>query len=187
VLPVAGFVAVLTLVGGLAARNFYRQPSTSAPVVTAPRITTSLAPSSAGSLPSTVRITGDAAAFQLSGPTPLLTLLQSYFDSINNLNYEEWVSVVTTNLQQEHPEEQWRKSYHTSEDGNVVVYRVDEAPQGGLRVLLTFTSKQNSTDAPPSLPVGCINWQVVWSLTQEHGSWKIDTTTAGRTPQMEQC
>lgn len=192
VTPVAGFTLVLTIVGGLAVREIYRQPANAVPpsVVGTQVTTTSPVPSPGSAAPSQlVLLTADAGSYdyQLSGET-LKDLLNDYFDSINRGNYNEWASVVTANLQGEHPRSDWLNQYHTVEDSDVIVYRVDEAPQGGgLRVLLAFTSRQDPAYAPPDFQYGCIRWQTVYSLTQERGHWRIDTTTAGRTPLMQKC
>ena len=84
-------------------------------------------------------------------------------------------------------EEQWLRDYRSTRDGSVVIYRIETGAAGTARVLLSFVSTQDVTDAPPELPVSCIRWHVVFSMTVENGAWRVDTGTTGSSPQHAAC
>ncbi|HWE87840.1 MAG TPA: hypothetical protein VG317_00085 [Pseudonocardiaceae bacterium] len=186
--PVLGGVVLFTGAAGLVARAVYQGGDGSAGSGALPMVL----PSAATSVPAseepgspTVRLTDDAANYPLGGE--VRTLLQTYFDSINSKSYDEWRSVVTDARQQGEPRSVWRADYRTTTDGSIDVYRIEQAPQGGLRVLLTFTSEQDVANAPPDLPSPCIHWQVVYPLTVENGAWKLDVGISSASPQRQRC
>jgi hypothetical protein len=188
--PVIGVVLVLTAVGGLVARSIY-QPGASAaaapPAATPPTTdqTTSGTPvKQPGS--SQVLLSADAAQSPYGGAVH--SLLQAYFNAINDQSYVEWESTVTAAFIASNPRPTWEASYLTTQDGSMYVYRIDAAPGGTLRVLLTFTSVQDLSKAPPWARFGCINWQSVLSLTDNTKSgWKIDNNSAGGHPIANEC
>ncbi len=182
-----GVVLVLTAVGGLVAREIYEPtPSPTAAVVSAapPPVTTSGAPvKQPGS--STVQLSADAAAMPYG--SAVQQLLQVYFDSINAKNYVEWESVVTQAFIDANPQPYWLNSYQTSADGSIYVYRIDAAPQGGLRVMLTFTSVQDKVNEPSFAPYTCINWHSVLPLVRQDSGWKVDSGSNGQHPPTTEC
>jgi hypothetical protein len=188
-LPVLGVVVVLTAVGGLVVHSMYQQPApAAAPAMQI--VLPSVSPStSAGNTPEpgdpTVKLTSNAALYPLSGQVQ--RLLQNYFDAINARQYDDWVDTVVPARVKENPRSSWELNYSTTRDGTITIYRIDEAPQDGLRVLLSFTSTQALAHAPQGFPHTCIRWQVIWALAQSGGQWRLDTGPSGKTPQREAC
>lgn len=189
--PVLGAVVLFTGAGGLLARAVYQgadQSGGSGNPGSLPTVlpaSSSAVPAAQEPGPSTVRMTDDAANYPLG--SEVRNLLQTYFDSINGGRYDEWLSVVSSARQEGEPRQVWRDDYRTTRDGAIVVYRIEQAPEGGLRVLLAFTSVQTVANAPPDLPSPCIHWQVVYPLTMELGSWKLDVGITSANPQRQPC
>ena len=114
-------------------------------------------------------------------------LLQRNFDSINGKDYDAWLSTVTEERAERQPESAWRAAYRSTEDGSVVIYRIELGEDDTARVLMTFVSVQNEADAPSELPSDCIQWSVVFPLIQSADGWKLDSSPAASSPQHERC
>ncbi len=176
-----GVVLVLTAVGGLVARSIY-QPAASAgtpPVTAAPPPTSAPTSGQPVKQPGSprVQLSADAAASPY-GQT-IENLLQVYFDSINDHNYQEWESVATPALIGENSLEKWQNGYRTTQDGSMYVYRINASSGGQLRVLITFTSTQNVAQAPWFAKFSCINWSQVLPIVNMNGGWRIDVNPSG--------
>jgi hypothetical protein len=186
---VIGVVLVLTAVGGLVARNIYQPPPSSAasPPTAAPPPTTtdSGAPTPVPPGPPDVQLSADAAAVPYGAAVQ--SLLQTYFNAINADNYALWETVVSEAFIAANPEKSWTNNYESSRDGSIYVYRIDAAPNSGLRVMLTFTSLQDVAKAPPFAPYPCINWHSVLPVIRQNGSWKVDSGSNGQHPPTVPC
>ncbi|WP_018683051.1 hypothetical protein [Actinokineospora enzanensis] len=142
-------------------------------------------PESARPGPRDVRATQDAIQHPLY--EAVRQLLQTHFDAINGKNYARWRTTVTDARAKDLPEDTWRASYRTTQDGSIVVYRIETGPTNSARVLLTFVSKQDPADAPLELPAECIRWNVIFPLTLADGEWRIDAGATSASPQHDRC
>lgn len=183
-LPVLLITVAATAVAGLLARDLYTEPA-AAPPTTVVATSPSPVPSGQQPGPAEVKATGDAAAHPLF--RTLQPLLQTYFKAINDKDYERWSSVVTGERQTNQPEQKWQQEFATTQDGSIVMHRIEARGDGTARVLLTFTSTQDVKDAPQELPRPCIHWNVVWAFSTEDGAWKLAAGPASATPQHEPC
>lgn len=166
--PVLIVVVSLSVSGGFLARELYQQRSAppSTPL-TPPTSTAFAADEQPGSR--LVRLTPDAASHPYN--EPVRSLLQAYFDGINLRNYERWKSAVTSEFALNKNEPTFLEDYRSTKDGGILVYRIETAPNGRLRVLLRFTSTQDPEDAPDGEP--CVHWRISLPLQLENGQWKI--------------
>lgn len=98
--------------------------------------------------------------------TEVRVLLQQYFDAINNRDYDAWIGAVAQSQSAPQTEENWTRDYATTVDSNLTVMTVVDDP---LRTRLMFTSQQAVEQAPTSLPVTCINWDVTYLLGEQDG------------------
>ena len=184
-----GVVLVLTAVGGLVARSIYQPaanaatPPAAAPPLSAVAPTSGLVAQDPNS--NQVKLSVDAASSPYG--TAVLNLLQAYYKSINDYSYLEWESTVTPTLIQANPQESWESSYSTTKDSGMYVYRVNSAPGGQLRVLITFTSHQDLSKAPKTAQFGCIDWHSVLTMANTRSGWKIDNGAAGGHPITQEC
>ncbi|HWC80645.1 MAG TPA: hypothetical protein VG756_11845 [Pseudonocardiaceae bacterium] len=182
--PLIGLIVLFTAGAGLAARSIYHQSSTT----TATSSGTSSAPPTSTSVPpgsTQVQLSADVTQYPLGNT--VRQLLQTYFDATNDKNYQQWTSVATEARIVQTPRTTWLSGLKTTHDSDITVYRIDVAPQNGLRVLLAFTSTQDIKDAPDYAPYKCINWSVVWPLSLENNQWKLDAGSAGKTPAFSAC
>ncbi|WP_246076323.1 hypothetical protein [Amycolatopsis cihanbeyliensis] len=182
--PVLIVVVSLTVGGGLLARELYKLPDRNEDTEGVLPTTTSLPPEQQPG-PSQVELTPGAAAHPEN--ESVRQVLQTYVDAINQGNYAAWTTTVTRDRVQERTESQWRFQYRSTEDGSVLVHRVETVPDGSLRVLVGLTSTQDPVDAPADLPEPCIRWHLTLPMTVEGGSWKIDSVPAGSTPEYGKC
>lgn len=170
--------------GGLVAREVYRRPQSSPASVLALPSTEAL---SAGEEPGspTVRLTPDAAAHPQHEIVRALT--QTYFDAINKGDYDAWRTTVTRAKVQAQPRPEWVANYRTTRDGGILIHRIDPLPNGGLGVLIGFTSIQDPAAAPTELPADCLRWRLVFPLTLESGRWKLDSVAPAGTLEVFRC
>lgn len=94
------------------------------------------------------------------------SVLQQYFDSINNRDYESWTESVATTQSAPQSEETWQRDYASTVDSNLTVMIIKDDP---LRARLMFTSEQAVELAPATLPVTCINWDMTYLLSDQDG------------------
>lgn len=183
-LPVLLVTVIATAVGGLLARNLYAaEPDPGTPEVVQPTQTSVPPEEQPGDR--TVRGTLDATEHPLY--ETVRGVLQTYFDAINNGDYEAWTGTVTEDRIEIQPQGEWEASYRSTKDGNVVIVRVEMSDKDTARVLMRFTSTQHPDDAPRELPVDCINWSVVFPLVRKDTGWKIDSGSTTASPQFKAC
>lgn len=183
--PVLIGVVSFALAGGLLARDLYQRADSDAAIgpVSLPT-TTSLAPEQQPGSP-LVKLTPDAARHPHD--ETVRRLLQAYFDGINGRNYDRWKTSVTSERVRAKTERQWLRDYRSTQDGNILVHRIETAHDDTMRVLLSFTSTQDIRDAPVILPRRCIRWWLALPIALEQGHWKIDTVPPGTVPEMAAC
>jgi hypothetical protein len=183
---VIGVVLVLTAVGGLVARSIYQPGTAGATTPPTPAPPPSTDVTTTGTPESTdVKMSADAAASPYG--SAVQTLLQNYYNAINDGSYLQWESTATPALIQANPEPQWKNGYASSQDKGMYVYRINSAPDNQLRVLLTFNSHQDPSKAPDTAPYACITWHSVLTMSDTKSGWKIDAGTAGSHPITEEC
>jgi hypothetical protein len=183
-IPALIVVLSLTIGGGLLARELYQPPDLE-PVNPAP-------PTVQGSLPaaeqpgsSTVELTTDAADHpQGQG---VRTLLQNYFNAINDRDYPKWTAAVTAERRQTKTRTEWLADFKSTKDGSILVYRIDTVSPGQLRVLVALTSTQNESDAPVGLPATCVRWRLALPVVMQDGGLRIDVVLAGAATEREKC
>jgi hypothetical protein len=111
-----------------------------------------------------VQMTPAAQQHQYAGQVK--SVLQRYFDAINERDYAGWAGTVTAEQSAAWSEHDWLRAYDSTKDSSIKVVDIDDDP---LRVRLWFTSEQDPALAPQDLPVDCINWDVTYLLTEEQG------------------
>ncbi|HEX6356570.1 hypothetical protein [Actinophytocola sp.] len=182
-LPVLLITVIATALGALVARSLYKEPPPSPPAAVEP--SPSVVPLSEQPGSAEVQGTVDATTHPLFNT--LQSLLQRYFDAINEKDYDGWSTTVTNERLRTTPEKQWRIDYRSTRDGSIVIYRIEATGDDTARVLLRFTSIQHEDDAPPELRAPCINWNVVWLLAKDRNEWKLAGGPTSKNPQTERC
>ncbi|WP_143022808.1 hypothetical protein [Lentzea jiangxiensis] len=180
--PAVVVITGAAVAAGMVGRAVYSRP---AEAQGAPAVPSS---SVAGPVPGTSEVRLSPDSFTHPDRTSVQQVLQSYFDSINTLDFAAWRSVVSARRGTSTVESAWVAAYETTRDGSVVVQRVESDVVGRrLRVLISFVSTQDVSKAPPALPEPCIRWRVVYVLVWEGGELKVDEAPENRNPQMEKC
>ncbi|HKN96753.1 MAG TPA: hypothetical protein VJX10_06535, partial [Pseudonocardiaceae bacterium] len=181
-----GVVVVVTAVAAVLAYTLYRPASKAAPIPVATG-TSSTVPTGAEPGPGVVSVTPGVLRDPVHADVQ--RVLQAYFDAINNRRYDEWRSVVTSTMSSQKPRQEFLDGYESTRDGSILVYRVDRALDGSLRVLLAFHSTQSLADAPAGHRSGCLVWQVVYPMSWDprDAEWKVDVGPAATSPQVSAC
>ncbi|QWF83091.1 hypothetical protein HUW46_06530 [Amycolatopsis sp. CA-230715] len=177
-------VVSLTVGGGLLTRELYRQPDRQEVAGVTIGTTKQLPPGEQPG-PRAVELTPDAAAHPQDDT--VRKLLQDYFDSINDRNFERYRTTVTVARLQIMGSSEWHESFKSTRDGSILVYRIEAARPELMNVLVSFTSTQDPGDAPPELPERCIRWSLVLPVRQEAGAWKVDALPSGAPVEFKAC
>lgn len=183
-LPALLITVIATALGALIARDLYDEPAAPPPAVVAPSPSSAPAPSEQPG-PADVKGTADAVVHPMYAT--IQPLLQTYFEAINNRDYDRWSGTVTAERRASQPRSKWEHDYRSTKDGSIVIHRIETGGNGLARVLLQFTSTQDLSSAPPELKVECIRWHVVWGFEKERGAWKLAAGSTSATPQHEAC
>lgn len=186
-LPVVVLVAAAAAGVGVLAREAYQRPGVAqGEQVAAPDSgSSSSVPRSALPGSGAVQLSIDAA--QHPDGQRVRELLQRFFDAINGHDYELWTKTVTARRVSETPKTQWTSDYESSQDGSILVHRIESVSPERLRVMMTFTSTQDVARAPADLRADCIHWRVVYPVQEERGALRIDLGTEGSTSQFSPC
>lgn len=170
-------VVVVTMAGaaaGLVVREVYAHPG-SVPATPAVVPLTPISPS-----PGVGSSDVQALAGVMTHPDAgrVLDLLRRQFDGINTLNYPMWSSTITSAEVHQKSKAEFLVDFASTKDSHVVVHRIDPGQNGGLRVLVSFTSTQDVSQAPRDFPYPCIRWSMIFPVTNEDGDLKVDTVNA---------
>ncbi|MCP2165229.1 hypothetical protein LX83_002078 [Goodfellowiella coeruleoviolacea] len=181
-IPLVVLVAAASAGAGLLTREIYQRPLVDTPPLAEVSSTTPRA-----ALPGdrTVKLTADAA--EHPEHEAVRGLLQSHFDAINDRRYDAWAATVTALRAQGMPRSQWESDYASTQDGSIVVQRIESASTTSLRVLLNFVSTQDTAKAPDDLRSDCIRWRVVYLLVWDGNKLKLSNGPENRSPQYESC
>lgn len=185
VVPVVIVAAALALAGGFVGRQVYRADAAEPAPSTTTAPPSSVRPSAPPPGPDSVRLTRGAAEYPYH--RQVRELLERYFHGINSKNYTYWRGSVTDAIAAKKPRQVWLDAFRTTRDGSIVVHRIEPGAGPDLRVLLSFTSTQDRSDAPADFRRGCIRWRVVFPLTRQHGGWRVATGPAGTAPRHSAC
>ncbi|MEP6561573.1 MAG: hypothetical protein ABJD68_10960 [Nakamurella sp.] len=109
-----------------------------------------------------VRLSTEAARHEQA--PRVQAVIQDYFDSINERDYQSWVGTVSDTQSAPQTEARWQHDYGSTIDSNLSVLVIADEP---LRARMMFTSEQAVELAPPALAVDCINWDVTYLLSEQ--------------------
>jgi hypothetical protein len=169
VLVVAAVVVAVAAAVGVGLRELYGAHQ-SVGTVAVP--STSVAPSLPADL-RFVQMTLDALAHP--DADQVRVALQVFYNSINYREYEKWKTVVTGRVLADSPTlALWQSDFDTTQDGAIMVHRIESGPGGALRVLISLTSTQSPDKAPSDLRVPCIRWRLVYQLVWDNEALKVD-------------
>jgi hypothetical protein len=180
--PAVVVITGAAVAAGMVGRTFYSRPEEAkgSPVVPSSSV--------AGPMPGSSEVRLSPDTFTHPDRITIQAVLQKYFDAINSRDFAGWVEVVSARRASQAVEKTWRAAYETTQDGGMVVQRVEsDVVARRLRVLISFVSTQDVAKAPVAMPEPCIRWKVVYVMVWEAGELKVDEAPENRTPQMEKC
>lgn len=185
-IPVLVVVLSITVAGGLLARELYRRPDSPRAAdgeAMAPSATTSGgAADKSGAIE--VGVTPDAQNHPQD--EAVRTVLKAYFTAVNQKDYDAWAETVSDARRSKMPEYDFHRSFQSTKDVDVMLYRIEPGAQGTLRALVGFTSTQSLNEAPVDFQEKCIHWRLVLPMKYEHGSYRIDTVD-GTATEHDKC
>ncbi|MBN9744029.1 hypothetical protein DMP23_23660 [Amycolatopsis sp. A1MSW2902] len=179
-------VLSITVAGGLLARELYRRPDSPRAAdgeAMAPSATTS---GGAADKSGAVEVGATPDAENHPQDDAVRTVLKSYFTAVNQKDYEAWAETVSDARRSKMPEYDFHRSFQSTKDVDVMLYRIEPGAQGTLRALVGFTSTQSLNEAPVDFQEKCIHWRLVLPLKFEHGSYRIDTVD-GTATEHDKC
>ncbi|MFF0145411.1 hypothetical protein [Amycolatopsis sulphurea] len=186
-IPVLVVVLSVTVAGGLVARELYHTSADDVQSgvlpITVPSSTSPGSHSEPGS--GRVEITPDVAGHPAG--QAVLAVLQNYFDALNAKNYALWRQTVTTARIQNTSQSAWHTEFRSTKDGSILVYRIEEAADDSLSVLVGFTSTQSINEAPANFQYPCIRWRLELPMRIEGGGYRIDIVQSGSGVEHERC
>lgn len=144
------------------------------------------APTSArntGGAPDGVEVTLSAEARSSRYADEVAALLQRYFDAINAHDYQAWTQVVTPAQAKHWAKDEWEGDYSTTADSDIYVSDINDGAPMSVRI--QFVSHQDVKHAPTSLPVTCVNWDVIYRLEVVDGGLRVGTSV--RDPYLVAC
>lgn len=133
--------------------------------------------------PSPVEVTLSAEAQSSSHAAEVETLLQRYFDAINAHDYQAWKQTVTPAQSAHWAKDDWESAYSSTVDSDIYVSDINEGAVMSVRI--QFVSHQDVDLAPTSLPVTCVNWDVLYRLEIVDGGLRVGTSV--RDPYLVAC
>lgn len=182
--PLLVVVAALTVGSGLLARQWYGSAPSTGERETAPSSSRTSVPRQQPGSP-VVRLARSAS--QHPEGDEVRALLQDYFNAINQRDYKLWTTTVVGKWAHNKPAGEWLRSYSSTKDGNIVLYRLQALGDRRLRAFVAFTSTQDPQDAPVTLPVRCIRWHLALPVVRVGGQWRLDQGPPGLTPVNARC
>jgi hypothetical protein len=174
--PLVGVVLLAAAVGGLGARHLDNRDLSVALLDKPPLPSASPAQGPPGKEPGSSVVEFSPGAEEHPDSGKVRWLLQIHFLSINEKRYDQWATTVVAAKRQELPESKWRNEYSTTTDGTIKVHEIEPGPDDSLRVMLSFTSVQDPSHAPPQVRERCVRWRVVYPLLQDSNDLRLDTS-----------
>ena len=137
--------------------------------------------SSPSSLPSTPspatssvgQVTIAADVSQDPDASSVATFLNQYFTSINNHDYQSYISLLSSQDGQGLTQEQFDNGYGSTVDSAETLLGISTAANGDLVASVTFSSHQNPADSPDQQE-SCTDWNISVFLEQGGGGYLID-------------
>jgi hypothetical protein len=114
-----------------------------------------------------VRI-GTAASKDPSSSS-VAAFLGQYFAAIDTHNYQSFVSLLSSKLQQEETQEAFDKGYRSTVDSNEMLMGISTSSDGDMDAKVTFTSHQDPADSPDQSE-SCTVWNISMFLVQGSSS-----------------
>ena len=183
-------VALVVLAGGgYAVWKFVLHHGTNHPVVGPSNHPSQAGPTSpAGSTPATPFAPGgfavsvSPAAAGQSGEPQVVSFLQSYFTAINDHNYGQFASLVTSS--QRPTPAQFQNGFASTRDSRAALTGLSPTATG-VAASVTFTSHQQPSASPTR--TSCTVWHITLFLESRGGGYRIGPAAPGYHAHYQPC
>ena len=137
-------------------------------------------PSSSGT------VTVAAGVSQDPDASPVADFLDQYFAAINAHDYQSYLALLSSQVQQGMTQEQFDKGYRSTADSGETLVSISPASDGDLAAEVTFTSHQNPADSPDQSE-SCTDWDITLFLAQDGSGYLIDPAPSGYHASYQPC
>ena len=175
--------ALVLLVGLGVANQGNTQPSQgSAP---APTSGTDIGAASSGAVPApnlnTNLVTVSPAVAAQPRAPEVVQLVDRYFSAINAGDFDAWEATVVPDRAGAQSRGAWTTGYRSTIDQQVSLSSIADDGSGGVTIGLSFVSRQDVADAPPTLQAPRICWSATWPLEQTSNGLRLGRPGPGST------
>ena len=149
---------------------------------------TTPAPVSSQALSQTVgTVTLTDGVMQDSDASSVATFLNQYFQAINNHDYQSYLALLTSPVQQGITSQQFDHGYATTADSAETLTGISTTANGDTQADVTFTSHQNPANSPDGTQ-SCTNWSISLFLQSDgNGGYLIDQAPSGYQASYQAC
>ena len=103
--------------------------------------------------------------------------LNSYFNSINTHNYNEYNSLLDAQGQQSDSQSGFDSGFATTKDSNEILTGIQDTGGGNVTATVTFASRQDTADSVDGS--ACNDWQISLFLAPQGNSYVMTAAPAG--------
>jgi hypothetical protein len=122
---------------------------------------------------------------QQSGSQQIAAFLESYFEAINDHNYQEYSSLFDPQIRQGLTAGAFNSGYRSTTDSGATLVGIAATDAGDIAASVTFTSHQNPADSPDH--TGCTDWNITLFLEQQGGGYLIGQPPHGYHASSQPC
>ena len=131
---------------------------------------------------STVASTGGHVAVapgvaQQVGEPQVVAFLNAYFTAINSHDYQEYRSLLDSQMRQNLTIAEFRSGYQSTTDSNGTLTDISAAGPALIGASVTFTSHQPAADSPSG--TACTDWRITLFLGRQAGRYAIEAPPSG--------
>jgi hypothetical protein len=117
-------------------------------------------------------VTVSAAAAQNPAATAVATFASQYFSAINSHDFPAYYALLAPQAQQGETPKKFSKGFSSSSDSDEILTAISQAAYGDTAATLTFTSRQNASQAAASTGT-CTDWTITLFL-ESNGTGYLD-------------
>jgi hypothetical protein len=137
-------------------------------------------------VPGDVQVAVAPSAAQDPDASSVAAFLDEYFTAINTHDYESYLSLQTTQTQQELTVEQFDNGYGSTVDSAEVLTSISTATDGDTVATVTFVSHQNPSESVNGREA-CTDWSISLFLQQGSAGYLMGQPASGYRPTDSPC
>ena len=115
----------------------------------------------------------------------MLTFLDEYFNAINTHNYQEYLSLLDAQEQQNETPAAFRAGFRTTTDSDATLVGLTSTGTGLVAASITFTSHQAPADS--ATHTSCTSWDITLYLGMQGGGYVMQLPPPGYKASYRAC